>query len=105
MPLQPVVPVAAVLNHVSLGELISHSVGVASLRAHQGDEVQRAQVHLEIVLEAVRLRQHVRAPGPISVSVVGVESEVVENMRHGDGNRGRRVQEVEEEKRGRGKKD
>lgn len=55
MPAHPVAAVAAVFDHISLGKLITHSVGMATLGAHQCDEVQRAQVHLEILFEAVRL--------------------------------------------------
>ena len=54
MPANPVAAVAAVLDPVSLGELITHAVGVATLGAHQRDEVQRTQVHLEVLCEAVR---------------------------------------------------
>lgn len=70
MPAHPAAAVPAVLYPVALGELITHAVGMATLRAHQRDEVQRAQVHLQILFEGVRLRQDVRAPGPVAVSVV-----------------------------------
>lgn len=55
VPAHPVAAVAAVLDPVSLGELVTHAVGMATLGAHQCDEVQRTQVHLEILFEAVRL--------------------------------------------------
>lgn len=40
MPAHPVAAVAAVLDPVSLGKLITHAVCVATLGAHQCDEVQ-----------------------------------------------------------------
>lgn len=40
MPAHPVAAVAAVLDPVSLGKLITHAVGMATLGAHQCDEVQ-----------------------------------------------------------------
>lgn len=55
MPAHPAAAVPAVLYPVALGELITHAVGMATLRAHQRDEVQRAQVHLEVFFEGVRL--------------------------------------------------
>lgn len=55
MPAHPVVAVAAVLDPVSLGKLITHAVGMATLGPHQCDEVQRAQIDLEVLFEAVRL--------------------------------------------------
>lgn len=55
VPAHPVAAISAVLDPVSLGELITHAVCVATLGAHQCDEVQRAQVHLEVLFEAVRL--------------------------------------------------
>lgn len=55
MPAHPATAVPAVLYPVPLGKLITHAVGVATLRAHQCDEVQRAQVHLEVFFEGVRL--------------------------------------------------
>lgn len=55
MPAHPVGAVAAVRDAVALGELVPHAVGVAALRAHQCEEVQRAKVHLQVLLQAVRL--------------------------------------------------
>lgn len=55
MPAHPVRAVAAVRDPVPLGELVPHAVSVATLGAHQRDEVQRAQVHLEILFEGVWL--------------------------------------------------
>lgn len=75
MPAHPAAAVTAVLDPVSLGKLITHAVGVPTLGAHERDEVQRAQVHLEILFEAVRLWHDVRTPSPITVSVVKVKSD------------------------------
>lgn len=55
IPAHPAAAVPAVLYPVPLGKLITHAVGMATLRAHQRDEVQRAQVHLEVFLEGVWL--------------------------------------------------
>lgn len=77
MPAHPVVAVAAVLDPVSLGKLITHAVGMATLGAHQRDEVQWTQVHLEILFEVVR--HDIGAPGPITIPIVWVKSE--EEMR------------------------
>lgn len=74
MPSHPVAAITAVLDPVALGELVTHSVGMATLGAHQGDEVQRAQVHLEILFEAVRLWHDVRTPRPVTVSIIKVQS-------------------------------
>lgn len=75
MPAHPAAAVTAVLDPVSLGKLITHAVGVPTLGAHERDEVQRAQVHLEILFEAVRLWHDVRTPSPVTVSVVKVKSD------------------------------
>lgn len=55
MPAHPAAAVAAVFDPVPLGKLIAHAICMATLGAHQCDEVQRAQVHLEILFEGVRL--------------------------------------------------
>lgn len=55
MPAHPVAAVTAVADPVSLGKLITHSVSMPTLGAHQCDEVQRTQVHLEVLLESVWL--------------------------------------------------
>lgn len=55
VPAHPVGAVAAVRDPVALGKLVPHAVSVAALGAHQRDEVQRAQVHLQVLFEAVRL--------------------------------------------------
>lgn len=77
MPGHPAAAVAAVLDAVALGKLIPHAVGVATLGAHERDEVQRTQVHLEKILRSacVRLCHDVRAPCPVTVSIVKVQSE------------------------------
>lgn len=69
-PAHPAAAVPAVLDPVPLGELITHAVGMATLRAHQRDEVQRAQVHLEVFFQGIRLGHDVRTPGPVAVPVV-----------------------------------
>lgn len=55
LPVHPVAAITAVLDPVMLGKLVTHSISVATLGAHQRDEVQRTQVHLEVLLEPVRL--------------------------------------------------
>lgn len=85
VPPHPAVAVPAVLDPVPLGELVAHPVGVAALGAHQSDEVQRAQIHLEVLFEAVWLRHDVRTPGPITVSIIQVESEGREERGGGGG--------------------
>lgn len=81
MPAHPVAAVTAVVDPVPLGKLITHSVGMATLGAHQCDEVQRAQVHLEVLLEPVCLWRDARTPGPIAVSIVKVKSEEEERKK------------------------
>ena len=64
-PGHPTASVAAVLQLVDVGELVADAPGVAALRAHQCDEGERAQVHLQELLQRVRLQCALRAPGPV----------------------------------------
>lgn len=81
MPALPAASITAVLDPVSLGELISHSVRMPTLGANQGDEVQWAKVHLEVLLEPVWLWRDARTPGPVAVPVVEVKSEGEQEMK------------------------
>lgn len=81
MPAHPVAAVTAVVDPVSLGKLITHSVSMATLGAHQCDEVQWTQVHLEVLLEPVWLWRDARTPGPVTISIVKVKSEEEDEMR------------------------
>lgn len=66
-PRDPAASVTTVLNLVHLGELITDSASVSALRAHQGDEMQGAQVDLEEFLQVVWLHCYLRAPGAIAL--------------------------------------
>lgn len=66
-PRDPAASVTAVLNLVHLGELVADSASVPALRAHEGDEMQGAQVDLEEFLQVVWLHCYLRAPGAIAL--------------------------------------
>lgn len=85
LPAHPVAAITAVLDPVPLSEFIPHAVGMATLGSHQRDEVQRSQVHLEILFEAMRLRHDVRTPGPIPAANVKSEKKKIETVRKNSG--------------------
>lgn len=66
-PGDPAASVAAVLNLVHLGELVPDPASVSALRAHEGDEMQGAQVNLEEFLQVVWLHCYFRAPSAIAL--------------------------------------
>ena len=66
-PRDPAAPVTAVLDLVHLGELIADASSVSTLAAHKGDEVERAQVNLEELLQAVWLNRYFRTPRTIAL--------------------------------------
>ena len=66
-PRDPAAPITAVLNLVHLGELITDASSVTALRAHEGDEVERAKVNLEELLQAVWLHCYLWTPGAIAL--------------------------------------
>lgn len=66
-PGDPAASVATVLNLVHLGELVPDPASVSALRAHEGDEMQGAQVDLQEFLQVVWLHCDLRAPGAIAL--------------------------------------
>lgn len=66
-PRDPAASIAAVLNLVHLGELITDASRVATLGAYKGDEVERAQVNLEKLLQAVWLHCYLWTPRAIAL--------------------------------------
>ena len=72
-PRDPAASIAAVLNLVHLGELVSDAARVTPLGAHEGDEVERAQVDLEKLLQAVWLHCYLWTPSAIALLKVQPE--------------------------------
>ena len=66
-PGDPAASITAVLNLVHLGELIADASRMSTLGAHQGDEVERAQVNLEELLQAVWLDCYLWTPRAIAL--------------------------------------
>lgn len=66
-PRDPAASIPTVLNLVHLGELIADASRVTTLGAHKGDEVQRAQVDLEKLLQAVWLHCYLWTPRAIAL--------------------------------------
>lgn len=66
-PRDPAASIAAILYLVHLGELITDASRVATLGAHKGDEVERAQVNLEELLQAVWLDCYLWTPRTIAL--------------------------------------
>lgn len=50
-----------------MGELVADASRVTALRAHQGDEVERAKVNLEELLQVVRLHGYLRTPRSVAL--------------------------------------
>lgn len=74
-PGDPAASVAAVLDLVHLGELVPDPASVSALRAHEGDEMQGAQVDLQEFLQVVWLHCYLRAPGAIALLKVQPEGD------------------------------
>lgn len=66
LPGDPLLPVAGVAQPVAAGKLAAVPLGMPPLRAHQRQEVQRAQVHLQ-VLGAAGIDGAGRAPGTVTL--------------------------------------
>lgn len=66
-PRDPAASITAVLNLVHLGELITDASRMTTLSAHKGDEVERAQVNLEELLQAVWLDCYLRTPRAVAL--------------------------------------
>lgn len=90
-PRDPAAPITAVLNLIHLGELITDASSVTALRAHEGDEVERAKVNLEELLQAVWLYCYLWTPGAIALLEV-------QPGQHREGRRGMFMLEIHQER-------
>lgn len=66
-PRDPSASITTVLNLVHLGKLIADASGVSTLGAHKCDEVQRAQVNLEELLQVVWFDRYLWTPRAITL--------------------------------------
>lgn len=72
-PGDPAAAIAAVFNAVALGKLIAHAVSMATLGAHERDEVHCAQVDLQELLQGLMLCHHIWTPRPVTIVKVKPE--------------------------------